>query len=179
MSSRITRKHPSIILTQLTVILASAIFFERILLINLACICVLFRPKPTEDVGCKENREAYGADEMTAKLPDADTLLGAQRAAAENAARMATPPVTKPCPQPGTARPLGQPGPAEAFCECADRLYGASFRSLSGEYATVRQPRYKGDARWPVHGERDGGCTRSSRPSLPIWKQRKWAGATV
>jgi hypothetical protein len=80
MSSRITRKHPSIILTLLTAILASASFFQRILLSNLACISVLFRPKSTEDVGCKENREADGADEMTAKLPDADTLLEAQRA---------------------------------------------------------------------------------------------------
>ena len=56
--------------------------------------CLYLRSGPTQTNGgrwMRRNGEANGADEMTAKLPDAGTLLEAQ------------PAVTMPVPQPGMA----------------------------------------------------------------------------
>ena len=47
--------------------------------------------------------------------------------------------------------------PPKRFVNAQTRLHRASFRSLSGEYATARQPRHKGDARCPVRSESDEG----------------------
>jgi hypothetical protein len=64
-------------------------FFQKISTEQFCLYFIVPGPQTNGGRRMQRNREANGADEMGAKVPDAGALLEAQRAATENATRMA------------------------------------------------------------------------------------------
>ena len=122
----------------------------------------------------QRNRETNSADEMRAKLPDAGALISVQRAATENATRMAN----AACHYALSVNHawlelwdshlddyLELP---KRFVNAQTDLHRASFRSLSGKYAETGQSCYKSHARSPVRGDGNPSGSRAIGAPVPI-----------